>query len=332
MRSWNSEKKPVVIATVASSSDSAPRGLGAQLAVTSGDLWTGGLTGGCAEAAVLGEARRLLSDDNEQAAVLITMTKDEMGSVGPVCGATLEVLVERVDGLLLSHLETATGNLLQGATVRIGRRYAIGDENTLVRVSCNSETAASSPRMPTCTWLNNELWETIPPAPRLVIGGAGDVAVELIRVARQLGWRTVLVDPRKQFVDRTVACEEPDVVMTDWPADALAALDIDERTTCVATAHDEKLDTPFLIAALHSHAFYVGSIGSRVVQHERSKHLAESLDDAIIAKHHGPAGLNLGGSTAAEIALSIAAEITATWYGRSGSALRDSTDSIRAHV
>jgi len=120
-------------------------------------------------------------------------------------------------------------------------------------------------------------------------------------------------------------------VLAVWPDDVAAdELALDARCACVAAAHEERIDVPFLTRALTSPAFYIGSIGSRVVQFERHAALAQRVDEPTLARHHGPAGLSLGGADASEIALSILAEVVAVLNGRSGVPLCATDEPIRA--
>jgi xanthine dehydrogenase accessory factor len=81
--------------------------------------------------------------------------------------------------------------------------------------------------------------------------------------------------------------------------------------------HDPKLDDPALDAALRSEAFYIGALGSRKTHAARLDRLREAgHGEAALARIHGPAGLGIGAIGAAEIALSIMAEIVAVWRGR----------------
>jgi xanthine dehydrogenase accessory factor len=84
----------------------------------------------------------------------------------------------------------------------------------------------------------------------------------------------------------------------------------------VALTHDPKLDDMVLLEALKSPAFYVGALGSRGNTAARKQRLALfDLSPAEIGRLHGPVGLDLGGKTPAEIAVSIAAEIVAVKNG-----------------
>ena len=346
---WDSEGLPSVLASVISTTDSAPRGLGAQLAVTVGDQWTGGLSGGCAEVVVLDEARKLLADSSADArhrAVLMSMTRDDLGNAGPVCGATLGVLIERVNSDLLDHLAQVLNGAQAGLITHAHRLYSAAstvdaDDDSrprdFVRSAAVVMTGTCGPETDRRAVLGSEvttkmlaLEEVSPPPPRLILGGGGDIATELLMLAARTGWRTVLVDPRHAFVSQSLAVAVADVVVESWPDEAFASLDVGAFDACIAVAHDEKIDLPFLRNALASTAFYVGAVGSRAVQRERRAALSSTSDPARLGALHGPAGLDLGGSGAAEIALSIAAEIVAIWNRRGAAALRDTVEPIRA--
>jgi xanthine dehydrogenase accessory factor len=253
-----------------------------------------------------------------------------MGSVGPVCGATLGVIVERVDMALADALATVVRATGDGNDVALTRTYELVDglpaRRGAVALGDSTGDHASLDWQPS----TGVVHEHVAAPPRVVVGGAGDVACEVIRLATQLGWRTALVDPRPAFVEQTLTQARPGDVVRAWPDAALPQLELDARTACLAAAHDERIDLPFLTLALDSDAFYVGSIGSRVVQHERAGQLVEAVGADTATRHHGPAGLNLGGSSAADIALSVVAEMLATWNGRVGASLRDSAEPIRA--
>jgi len=103
------------------------------------------------------------------------------------------------------------------------------------------------------------------------------------------------------------------------PDDLVIAMNLDARSAVVAVTHDPKLDDLALMEALKTPAFYVGALGSRRNNDARRLRLREfDVSEAESAALRGPVGLNLGGRTPPEIALSILAEMTAV---RSGAAL-----------
>ena len=174
--------------------------------------------------------------------------------------------------------------------------------------------------------------EVFGPPPKLVVFGAVDVAESLAALAGRLGWRTVVADTRAGLATRE-RIPSSDELLVGWPDKVLGRIGLDADTAVVVLTHDEKLDTPALLAALRSDAFYVGALGSRRAQAARREHLlAEGLDEAYLERLSGPSGLDLGASTPPETALSILAEIVATRAGRSGGRLAESAGRIHAEA
>ena len=128
---------------------------------------------------------------------------------------------------------------------------------------------------------------------QLVVVGAGPVADALAEMAPLLGWRTTVV---ASLDDRA-----------DVPPGAQAV---------VVTSHDDDVDAAAIGAALRSGAGYVGAMGSRGRQARRREWLlAHGFAEADLADVHGPAGIDIGANTPAEIALSILAELVAATRG-----------------
>jgi xanthine dehydrogenase accessory factor len=141
------------------------------------------------------------------------------------------------------------------------------------------------------------------------------VAQPLVPMARALGYDVMIVDPRSAF-----ATEERfgDVeISREWPDEVLPKIGVDARTALIALTHDPKIDDPALIHALASDAFYVGALGSRKTHAKRVERLLKAgISAADIARIHAPIGLDIGAQGAAEIAVSIVAEITAVQRGK----------------
>lgn len=154
------------------------------------------------------------------------------------------------------------------------------------------------------------------PDPRLIIVGGVHIADALIRYARPLGYKTIIVDPRTAFASPE-RFPHADEIRHQWPDEALPDIGLTAQTAVAVITHDPKLDDPALKLALPSPAFYVGALGSPTTHAQRVERLlAEGLTRQQLDRLHAPIGLDLGGRTPAEIALSIMAEIVA---GRSGS-------------
>jgi xanthine dehydrogenase accessory factor len=133
-----------------------------------------------------------------------------------------------------------------------------------------------------------------------------------------------VVDPREKFANRE-RFPDADQVLVEWPDEALAHLDVDDATYIALLTHDPKIDEPTLASALKTGARYIGAIGSRQTHADRFQRMASwGVTPEELARVYGPIGLDLGGKTPEEMALSIIAEIVAVKNGRSGDSLRDS--------
>jgi xanthine dehydrogenase accessory factor len=142
------------------------------------------------------------------------------------------------------------------------------------------------------------------PIPTLLIVGAGAIPDALEAAARLLGWQ---------------AQTATDVSSATGVIAGLAVLD-----KVVVVSHDLELAGPVLAAALSGEVGYIGAVGSRGTQQSRAEWLAYR-DVTDLSRIHGPAGLDIGASTPAEIAVSILAEALAVSSASTARSLRERT-------
>lgn len=166
------------------------------------------------------------------------------------------------------------------------------------------------------------------PMPRLLIVGAGEHAAALCRVATAAGFAVSVCD-----VWETLVTPErfPGAVslIAGLPDEYLAAIDqdaLDGRSAVCVLTHDERLDVPALAAALRLPVGFVGAMGARGTVTRRAELLRErGIAESDIARIHSPLGLDLGGATPDETAISVLAEIVAARHGGSALPLRERT-------
>lgn len=154
------------------------------------------------------------------------------------------------------------------------------------------------------------------PAPTLIMIGGVHISVGLCALASPIGFRTIVIDPRKSFAtqERFPTIDE---LIQEWPDKGLEQVGIDRNTAIAVLTHDPKIDDLALLTALRSPAFYVGALGSRATNTKRVERLRKAgLSSGELARLKAPIGLDLGGRTPEEIALAILAEITAARYGK----------------
>jgi len=141
-------------------------------------------------------------------------------------------------------------------------------------------------------------------------------------MAALLDYQVTVIDDRPEFSARERFPENVEVVRADI-VEALATLPIGWNTFIVIATRGHKLDAACLRAAVSRDARYIGLLGSRrkTILIERMLK-EEGVPDERIRSVRAPVGLDLGGRTPAEIALSVLAEISAERYGGSGKPLR----------
>jgi xanthine dehydrogenase accessory factor len=93
---WQSEGKEIALATVVKVYGSAPRPLGAKMAISSAGEMAGSVSGGCVEGAVVQEALEILK--HKQPRLLEYGIADELAmTVGLACGGNIQVFVEPIN-------------------------------------------------------------------------------------------------------------------------------------------------------------------------------------------------------------------------------------------
>ncbi len=317
-RDWIEGGAGVALGPVVSTWGSAPRPAGSLLAANARGEFAGSVSGGCVEGEVIREAAAVLADGRPRL-LRYGVSDARAFEAGLACGGTIEVDVRRLDrGALLEPLLARLATRgpavlamdLAGGEVRLVDPLAPDGsvDPALAAAARDAAERDASGR----TEVAGRPWflRVFAPGVRVVVCGAVHVAQALVPMVRLAGWDALVVDARRAFA--TEARFEGVPLVTAWPDEALARIGLDRRTAVVALTHDPKLDDPALAAALRSDAFYVGALGSRRTQAARRERLrALGLGDADLARIHGPVGLAIGARSAAEIAISIVAEIVA---------------------
>lgn len=218
---------------------------------------------------------------------------------------------------LIVNGEIVDGSL--GVETRNGRVLAM-----LAESAWQAGSRLVSPEAETRVFL-----DVFDPKPQLIIFGAVHAAQTLDWFARKLGYRVVVVDARRALATRE-RFPETDQIIVAWPADAYEQLRVTASTAIAILSHDPKFDEPALLGALQTDAAYIGAVGSRKTNEERRQRLLDAgMDDAQIARIHGPIGLDIGGSTPEEMAISVLAEMIAVQHGREGRPLSHIKGAIR---
>jgi xanthine dehydrogenase accessory factor len=176
----------------------------------------------------------------------------------------------------------------------------------------------ATPRLVALDDSHDLLVDPVAGRPQLVIAGGGHVALAIARQAMLLDFDVTILEDRPEFADPQ-RFGGARVVMGNVP-EAIASFDYGWSSYIVVATRGHKLDGDCVLAAVKTPARYIGLLGSR----RKTVLIAEMLREAGVEEPrikaiHAPVGLDLGGRTPAEIALSVMAEITSERY--SGSAL-----------
>jgi xanthine dehydrogenase accessory factor len=333
---WHEARSPIALATVVRTWGSSPRPRGAKMAVNAAGEITGSVSGGCVESAVAAEGLQAIQRGVPQ--LLHYGVADETAwQVGLACGGSLDVFVERLPAeqfvflreLLEAEVPAATVTVVRGPAEQVGRKLSFSTEDPARRLG---DLDAGLDRLaverartldqPETTELAaggqtvEAFIDLLLPPPSLIIVGGAHIAVHLAELARTMGYRTSIVDPRRAFLTEA-RFPNVDRMFPVWPAEAFQDLRLSRTTAVVTLSHDPKIDEPALSLALRSRAFYVGALGSKRTQARRRARLKEQgLTEAELDRLHGPVGLDLGAAAPEEIALSIMAEIVSTRNSR----------------
>jgi xanthine dehydrogenase accessory factor len=257
--------------------------------------------------------------------------------VGLACGGTIDVLIEpsvpveasaaaRTPGtVVIAEVPTDTGT---DSTLRLvfsagdGLRGTTGDTGADSQlVAAASEALLRDSSRVVEAGGRQFFLEAYPVNPRLVIVGAVEIARPLVRLARELGFESVVVDGRPAFATKERFPEAEQIVI-GWLDEVAREIGLSADDSVVVLAHDPKFDEPAIVEAMSTGCRYVGAIGSKKTQAERRERLrAQGVSDGDLARLHGPIGLDLGGRAPAETALAILAEVVAERYGATGEAL-----------
>ncbi|MEX2547734.1 MAG: XdhC/CoxI family protein [Chloroflexota bacterium] len=330
---WRSEGRDFGRAVLIRVFGNGPRPEGATLLVADDGSVAGSVSGGCVEGAAAQEIARARRDGRVRV-VRFGISDEQAWGVGLACGSTIDVLIEPV---LRPEVEAAA-RAASGTAIAIplptdapaadGKPHLIVTAPMAEPVAIDGDLSAAAAslvatgRSGTVTLGQEQFFiQTFAPPPRIVIFGAVQAAIPLVRMARELGYRTAVADARAAFASHE-RFPEADEVLVGWPDEVAEKIGLSADDAVVVMSHDPKLDEPAIVAAMRAGCRYIGAMGSRRTQAgRRERLLADGLTEADLDRLHGPIGLDLGGREPGEMALAILAEIVAERNGASAAPL-----------
>lgn len=304
---WLDAGHRVTLVTVAQTWGSAPRPLGSIMAIRNDGLHAGSVSGGCVEDELLERVRNDEIAGPMPAVIDYGVSRGQAHRLGLPCGGRLELVVE--------HLTTADTLRPVCETLDHG--------GSLVREVCLTSGAVTFREVhePSAdlVYQDGRLSKVYGAHPLLLIIGAGHLSRYVAQFGVMLDYRVVVCDPRPDHA-RGFAIDGVEVTAA-MPDDAVRTLCTGAHSAVVTLTHDPRLDDLALSEALQMQLEYVGALGSQRSQNRRRERLtALGLTAAQLERLHAPVGLDLGSETPAEIAVSIAAELTAVRHVKRRSA------------
>ena len=283
---WRREGHRLALAVVTSTWGSSPRQAGSLMAIRGDGQIAGSVSGGCVENSVIDSGLRLISDGGAEK-LDFGVADETAWRVGLSCGGRIAVFV--------CPDRSMQEGLLEEAAESIGRRRpalldCLIDGQRMARAE--GEAAANS-----LSEDGARFRIEVRPGPRIYVVGAVHISQHLAPMAASAGFAVTVIDPRTAFAN---AERFPGVdLVAAWPDEALDGVVLDDQT-----------------AVLPHPVFHIASLGSRRSHAARCKRLKEQgVAKKDIDRIHGPAGLDIGAQTPAEIAVSILAEIIAAFRG-----------------
>jgi xanthine dehydrogenase accessory factor len=327
---WRTAKETLAITTVVETWGSAPRPVGSKMVTTQSGGIAGSVSAGCVEGAVIEESAEVMNSGLPRL-VEFGVADDTAWSVGLACGGKIKVFIEpgfAVNSIydsiklkLKTNTPFLTISYLDGPDEFRNKKLLVepggkqvgdlvlpeGGEKILVDamnlLDMEKSGTVKAPGGETI------FVEVHPIPPKLIIIGAVHLSIPLIAIAKTLGFETILIDPRKSFATHE-RFPNVDQLIQLWPEEALHDITLDKSAYIVVLTHDPKFDDPALSRALKSEARYIGALGSKRTNQKRKERLRTAgITDDQLSRLYAPIGLDLGGRSSDEIAISIMAEI-----------------------
>lgn len=319
------EGEKAALATVVSTKGSTPREKGVSFLIFADGRTIGTIGGGCAEAEVK-KAALIALDQGKVKSCHVDMSGDIAADEGMVCGGVMDVVIEPISEMEPFRLMEAHQQknekvysclVVKGEEAFLGKRAVYDASGVYLG---GSKVLDSLPQ----DWLTDEpmlvqpdasdptisqiFIQPVMPPNALLILGAGHIAQALVGMATQLDFEITVVDDRPDFANPVlfpnvnVICNSFEKVLNEYP--------ITGSTYVVIVTRGHRYDAECLRKVVTSPAAYIGMIGSR----RRTKLLLNQLEEegysrADLDRVETPIGLDIGGETPAEIAISILAEI-----------------------
>lgn len=315
------------LATIVKKLGATPREEGAKMFVGGDGKLFGTVGGGCTEAEVWQESRKVIKAGVPKL-LHYAMNGKLLEDEGMICGGNVDIFVEPVLERYRPLYQEISEEERIGAGALLVTTYSEqGFSKSLVRSDGTVTGDAVSPEIgarfreylasKTPVVIGNTVIEPVQTAPVLYIFGAGHVSQFVSRIAAMIEFSVVVIDDREDFANRERFPEAERVIAQDFTK-VFDELSFHGNEYVVILTRGHKHDALVLEHVMKRPTRYVGMIGSRrktkmVMDYMREK----GFEEKILSTVHAPVGLDINAETPQEIAVSIAAELIKIRRGRS---------------
>lgn len=323
---------PVVLVSIISQQGSTPRSGGAKMLVASDGKSCGTIGGSLLEAAAILEAKVSLSSGKSK--ILTYELSDKDAALGMICGGKVEILLDYLPAsaenrefsrnwyvsvqkgkefYLLTHLKgdantlqvLGHGILYADSGIFVGRSLKDSDVERLKAELYNISSSSILPLED-----SRVIVDRIRKLKTLYCFGAGHVAVPTAHLAALVGFRVVVIDDRPEYANVERFPEANEIIVNKDFHNALDGLEINEDSFIVIVTRGHQYDRSVLEQSLKTSAGYIGMISSRRKRETIYEALiAQGVRKEQLEQVHSPIGVDIGGETPEEIAVSIVAEL-----------------------
>ncbi len=298
LKAWRQQGKRAALLTLYNTEPTGPRPTGSQMAVSDAGDFTGFLSGGCVEGALVEETKAAMLGGKNRS--IRYGVNSPYFDIALPCGSAIDVFIDvEFSDDHLDKLLAATSNR-QPMQLVTNMKTGLSDVTPLDGNDCRPQLVLEGEKF-------NRLYR---PPLRLVIAGKGPVVASSVEIARA------------SDIEVTVITSEDDTAeqCKSLGADVSKSLKpgcIDAWTAVATLFHEHELEGALLSAALESDTFYIGALGSRVTHAERVERFLEAgYADTNIARIKGPLGISIGSRNPPEIAISMVAEVLQVYRQR----------------
>ncbi len=295
---WLDNGHSVELITVAKTWGSSPRPPGSIAAVRSDGHLVGSVSGGCIEK----QLAIRIDDTNRAQAFSHEISDDEARRFGLPCGGHLELVFESLnDSTELKEICTAIKE-----RKRLARTVDLKADDAAKLAPKLAAKLEIVDRTVEFLYNGSQIRKVFGPGWRILLIGGGQLSRYVAQFAQALDYDVIVCEPREEYASsfNVPGC----TLVSTLPDEAVLEHATDHHSVVLALTHDSNLDDSALIEALPSNAWYVGALGSRANNERRRKRLHD-IGVENVARLHGPVGLSIGSRSAAEIAISIVAEL-----------------------